>query len=61
LILKNETTVIGLLQGMFAKNILTFNPGWDQACATLPEFDDVRDIQLLSDSPVRGPCPERRL
>jgi hypothetical protein len=45
LILKNETTVIGLFQGMFDKNILTFNPGWDQACATLPDFDDLRDIQ----------------
>ncbi len=30
---------------MFDKNILTFNPGWDRACATLPDYDDVRDIQ----------------
>jgi hypothetical protein len=30
---------------MFEKNILTFNPGWDRTCATLPDFDDVRDIQ----------------
>jgi hypothetical protein len=30
---------------MFDKNILTFNLGWDRACATLPEYDDVRDIQ----------------
>ena len=44
-ILQNETSTIGLFQGMFDKNILTFNPGWDRACATLPEFDDVRDIQ----------------
>ena len=45
LILQNETATIGLFQGMFDKNILTFNPGWDRKMATLPEFDDVRDIQ----------------
>jgi len=44
-ILQNETATIGLFQGMFEKNILTFNPGWDRNGATLPEFDDVRDIQ----------------
>jgi catechol 2,3-dioxygenase-like lactoylglutathione lyase family enzyme len=44
-ILQNDTSTIGLFQGMFDKNILTFNPGWDRTCATLPEFDDVRDIQ----------------
>ena len=44
-ILQNETSTIGLFQGMFDKNILTFNPGWDRTCSTLPEFDDVRDIQ----------------
>ena len=45
LILQNETATIGLFQGMFEKNLLTFNPGWDRTCATLPDFDDVRDIQ----------------
>ena len=45
LILKNETTVIGLFQGMFEKNILTFNPGWDGNAQPLPEFEDVRSIQ----------------
>jgi catechol 2,3-dioxygenase-like lactoylglutathione lyase family enzyme len=45
LILQNETCTIGLFQGMFEKNSLTFNPGWDHACNTLAEFDDVRDIQ----------------
>ena len=44
-ILQNETCTIGLFQGMFEKNGLTFNPGWDRTCATLPDFDDVRDIQ----------------
>ncbi len=45
LIMQNETTTIGLFQGLFDKNILTFNPGWDHKCATLAEFDDVREIQ----------------
>ena len=45
LILQNETATIGLFQGMFEKNILTFNPGWDRHSKTLGTFDDVRDIQ----------------
>ena len=45
LILKNESTIVGLFQGMFPNNILTFNPGWDENAQTLEEFDDVRDIQ----------------
>jgi len=45
LILQNESSTIGLFQGMFSKNTLTFNPGWDRSGATLPDFDDVRDIQ----------------
>jgi catechol 2,3-dioxygenase-like lactoylglutathione lyase family enzyme len=45
LILQNDTATIGLFQGMFEKNCLTFNPGWDCSAQTLPEFDDVRDIQ----------------
>lgn len=45
LILQNETSTIGLFQGMFDRNILTYNPGWDRNCATLADFDDVRDIQ----------------
>ncbi|WP_018995797.1 VOC family protein [Hirschia maritima] len=45
LILKNGTTIIGLFEGMFDKNMLTFNPGWDEHTNTLPEFDDVREIQ----------------
>ncbi len=44
-ILQNETSTIGLFQGMFEKNLLTYNPGWDRTCATLPDFDDVRDLQ----------------
>ena len=45
LILRNGTTTIGLFQGMFEKNIMTFNPGWDAACNTLPAFTDVRELQ----------------
>ncbi|HPF25436.1 MAG TPA: VOC family protein [Steroidobacteraceae bacterium] len=45
LILKNGTTLIGLFQGMFDKNILTFNPGWDSDAKELPAFSDVREIQ----------------
>lgn len=45
LILQNETSTIGLFQGMFKKNIMTFNPGWDRNGGTLPDFDDIRDIQ----------------
>lgn len=45
MILKNGSTVIGLFQGMFERNILTFNPGWDGDANTLPEFTDVRDLQ----------------
>lgn len=45
LIMKNETTLIGLFQGMFEGNILTFNPGWDSNASTLDNYDDVRSIQ----------------
>ena len=66
LIMKNAETVIGLFQGMFEGNILTFNPGWDQNAQELESFTDVRDIQdqlkihgltLLSevDGPSTGP------
>jgi lactoylglutathione lyase len=45
LILKNGDHVIGLFQGMFEKNILTFNPGWDQNAQPLSTFTDVRELQ----------------
>lgn len=45
LILKNGDHVIGLFQGMFEKNMLTFNPGWDSNANTLAEFTDVRELQ----------------
>ena len=44
-ILKHGDTVIGLFQGMFEKNMLTFNPGWDQDAQPLEPFTDVRELQ----------------
>jgi len=45
LIMKNGNSLIGLFQGMFDNNILTFNPGWDENANNLEKFDDVREIQ----------------
>ena len=45
LIMKNGDHIIGLFQGMFDKNIMTFNPGWDKNGNTLDAFTDVRDLQ----------------
>ncbi|MEO7309394.1 MAG: VOC family protein [Chitinophagaceae bacterium] len=45
LIMKNEDSLVGLFQGMFENNIITFNPGWDQNAGALESFDDVREIQ----------------
>jgi len=67
LVLKNGSTIIGLFQGMFERNILTFNPGWDHEANQLPEFTDVCELQselkaqgvtLLSeaDEATKGPA-----
>ena len=54
LIMKNGNSLIGLFQGMFENNILTFNPGWDESANTLDEFDDVRTIQQhLKDNHIK--------
>ena len=45
LIMKNESCIIGLFQGMFEKNILTFNPGWNENAENLDSFTDIRDLQ----------------
>ncbi len=45
LIMKNGDLAIGLFQGMFDKNMLTFNPGWDGDAQTLESFTDVRELQ----------------
>lgn len=51
LIMKNGNALIGLFQGMFQGNILTFNPGWDENAGNIQDFDDVRVIQKqLKDS-----------
>lgn len=44
-ILRNGTITIGLFQGMFERNMLTFNPGWDAECNPLESFTDVRELQ----------------
>lgn len=45
LIMRNGDHVIGLFQGMFEDNLMTFNPGWDQQASNVDSFTDVRDIQ----------------
>ena len=45
LIMKNGNALVGLFQGMFEQNILTFNPGWNENAELLKSFTDVRDIQ----------------
>jgi catechol 2,3-dioxygenase-like lactoylglutathione lyase family enzyme len=45
LIMKNGNALIGLFQGMFEGNILTFNPGWDEEAKNMDDFDDIREIQ----------------
>lgn len=50
MILRNGTTTIGLFKGMFERNMLTFNPGWDAACQALETFTDVRVLQRQLES-----------
>ncbi|WP_233880082.1 VOC family protein [Virgibacillus halodenitrificans] len=45
LIMKNESTIIGLFQGMFEENMLTFNPGWNQNAENIDSFTDIRELQ----------------
>ncbi len=54
IILKNEEHVIGLFQGMFEKNILTFNPGWDSNAQKVEPFTDVRELQHQLKDAGRG-------
>lgn len=44
-IMKNGETLVGLFQGMFEGNMLTFNPGWDQSAGEVNPFEDVRAIK----------------
>lgn len=66
LIMKNGSTVIGLFQGMFERNLLTFNPGWDGDATPLPSFTGIRALQrelkargvaLLSETDESGSGP----
>lgn len=45
LIMKNGNSIIGLFQGMFQGNLMTYNPGWDQNAQKLNEYEDIREIQ----------------
>jgi len=58
LILKNGSTVIGLFQGMFEKNMLTFNPGWDGNAQLLEGYTDVRELQRMLKERGLTPLPE---
>ncbi len=57
IVLQNEGTTIGLFQGMFDRNTLTFNPGWDNRKATLPEFEDIRELQKTLKARGLTPTP----
>lgn len=66
LIMKNGNSLIGLFQGVFEGNILTFNPGWDENAQNVEDFDDVRaiqkhlksnDVQLASEADEKGTGP----
>ncbi len=58
LILKNGDAVIGLFQGMFEKNLLTFNPGWDSSAQPLETFTDVRELQRSLKAQALSIAPE---
>ncbi len=54
LIMKNGDAIIGLFQGMFEGNILTFNPGWDSNAQKLENYDDIREIRKqLKDKDIK--------
>ena len=57
LILRNGTTTIGLFQGLFDKNILTFNPGWDFEAKPIAGFTDVRELQARYEAAGMKPDP----
>lgn len=56
-VMMNGDTTVGLFQGMFERNMLTFNPGWDRAKATLSDFDDVRELQKAVKAKGLSPNP----
>ncbi len=58
LVLQNGAVTIGLFQGMFDKNIMTFNPGWNKDKKALTEFQDVRELQRSLKARGLMPSPE---
>ena len=61
LIIRNGNTTLGLFQGMFDKNVLTFNPGWDAQCNELSSYADVRELRksfIAKGIEVASPSPE---
>jgi lactoylglutathione lyase len=58
LVLRNGAAIIGLFQGMFERNLLTFNPGWDSSGNTLAQFTDVRELQRRLKRSGIAPAPE---
>ena len=54
-IMRNGSTVLGLFQGMFEKNILTFNPGWNDQAKELAEFTDVRELRREAEARALKP------
>lgn len=56
-VMQNDNARIGLFQGMFPKNTLTFNPGWDGDKNTLADFEDVRELQQTAKSRGLTPSP----
>ncbi|MEZ4439764.1 MAG: VOC family protein [Polyangiaceae bacterium] len=59
LILRNGSHTLGLFQGMFERNLLTFNPGWDQEAGAVAEFTDIREIQQRLEA--QGVTPIKRI
>ncbi|MBV1860367.1 MAG: VOC family protein [Nannocystaceae bacterium] len=57
-IVRNGATSIGLFQGMFERNMLTFNPGWDSSCTPLEEFTDVRALKKQFEADGLAPQTE---
>lgn len=54
-IMRNRSTVLGLFQNMFEKNILTFNPGWNDQAKELAEFTDVRELRREAEARALKP------
>ena len=56
-VMQNETATIGLFQGMFPRNMMTFNPGWDRTSNAVPDFEDIRELQKTITARGLTPSP----